>query len=262
MAIKFTVKSANDLFLDLNNSRLHVIAKITKADKTNIDANTAAPINLTLQSMFREIGLEFNGRNVGDTSQHYPYRSVLDSLLNFCKEVQDTSLLSEVWTKDTSGHINVTAIGGNNAGLNVRAATFARSTLVELIGRPHLDVFHRERLIPPNIDLHMKLIPLPNEFVCKSAAPAGNAQQENYRLVIQSANFIIRTKKFTSTAHKALMDLLLTQNMVHYLSRVQMRHLSIPANQMSINFDNGFTGALPDLVVVGLMNDADLAGGY
>ena len=58
------------------------------------------------------------------------------------------------------------------------------------------------------------------------------------------------------------MDLLLTQNMVHYLSRVQMRHLSIPANQMSINFDNGFTGALPDLVVVGLMNDADLAGGY
>ena len=61
MAIKFTVKSANDLYLDLNNSRQHVIAKITKADKTNIDANTAAPKNLTLHSMFREIGLEFNG---------------------------------------------------------------------------------------------------------------------------------------------------------------------------------------------------------
>ena len=62
---------------DLNNSRLHVIAKITKADETNIDANTAAPINLTLHSMFREIRLEFNGQNVGDTSQLYPYRSVL-----------------------------------------------------------------------------------------------------------------------------------------------------------------------------------------
>ena len=68
MANEFTVKSANDLYLDLNNSRLHVIAEITKADGTNIDANTAAPINLTLHSMFREIGLEFNGRNVGDTS--------------------------------------------------------------------------------------------------------------------------------------------------------------------------------------------------
>ena len=41
-----------------------------------------------------------------------------------------------------------------------------------------------------------------------------------------------------------------------------MRHLSIPANQTSINFDNIFTGALPDLVVVGLVSDGDLAGGY
>ena len=95
MAIKFTVKSANDLYLDLNNSRLHVIAKITKEDGTNIDANTTSLINLTLHSMFREIGLEFNGRNVGDTSQLYLYRSVLESLLNLCKEVQKTCLLSE-----------------------------------------------------------------------------------------------------------------------------------------------------------------------
>ena len=58
------------------------------------------------------------------------------------------------------------------------------------------------------------------------------------------------------------MDLLLLQNMVHPLSRVQMKHLSIPANQTSINFDNDFTGALPDLVVVGMVSDADLAGGY
>ena len=68
MAIEFTVKGANDLYLDLNNSRLYVLAKITKADGTNIDANTAGSINLTLHSMFREICLELNGLNVGDTS--------------------------------------------------------------------------------------------------------------------------------------------------------------------------------------------------
>ena len=145
IVIEFTVKSANDLYLDMNNSRLHVIAKITEADRTNIDSNTASPINLTLHSMFREIVLEFNGRNVGDTSQLNPYRSVLKRLLNLCKEVQETRLLSERWTKDTSGHMNVTDVGGNNAGLNARAATFSRSTLVELIGCPHLDVFHQEQ---------------------------------------------------------------------------------------------------------------------
>ena len=90
MAIEFTVKGATDLYLDLNNSRLHVLAKITKADGTNIDANTAAPINLTLHSMFREIGSKLNGRNVGDTSQLYLYRSHLETLLNFSKETQQT----------------------------------------------------------------------------------------------------------------------------------------------------------------------------
>ena len=95
MAIEITVKSANDHYLDLNNLRLHVIAKITKADRRNIDANTAALINLTLNSMFCKIGLEFNGQNVGDTSQLHPLSSILESLLNFCKEVQETRLLSE-----------------------------------------------------------------------------------------------------------------------------------------------------------------------
>ena len=108
----------------------------------------------------------------------------------------------------------------------------------------------------------MKLISSPNDFVCKSAAPAANAQQENYKLVIQRFNLIIRTKKLTSTAHKALIYLLLTQNMVHHLLRVQIKHLSIPANQTSINFDNDFTGALPDSVVVNLVSNADLASGY
>ena len=123
-----------------------MIAKITKADGTNIYANKAAPKNLTLHSMFREIGLKFNGRNVGDTSQLYPYCSVLKSLLNFFKEVQETRLLSKGWTKDISEHMNATAVGGNNAGFNASSATFARSTLVVLIGRTHLDVFHQERL--------------------------------------------------------------------------------------------------------------------
>ena len=59
----------------------------------------------------------------------------------------------------------------------------------------------------------MKLIPSPNDCVCKSAAPAANAQQENYKLVIQSANLKICTKTLSSAAHKALIALLLTQNM-------------------------------------------------
>ena len=77
----------------------------------------------------------------------------------------------------------------------------------------------------------MKLIPSPNDFVSKSAVPGQRAQQENYKLIIQNANLIIRSKKLTSTAHKALMNLFV------------------------------LSGAIPDLVVVGQVSDADLASG-
>ena len=87
VAIEFTVKGANDMYLDQNNSRLHVLVKLTKANGTIIDANNAALINLKLHSMFRKIWLELNGRNVGDTSQLDPYRSHLETLLNFSKTI-------------------------------------------------------------------------------------------------------------------------------------------------------------------------------
>ena len=120
---------------------LYVLANITKVDGRKIDANTAAPINLTLHSMFREIDVALNGGNVGETSQLYPYLFIVESLLNYSKETQETRLLCEGWTKYTTGHVNVTAVGGNNAGLNARAVNFARSTVVELIGRFDADVF-------------------------------------------------------------------------------------------------------------------------
>ena len=93
--IEFMVKGSNDLYLDLNNSRLHVLAKITNANGSNIGANTAGPINLPLHSMFREISVELNGRNLSDTSPLYPYRAYLETLLNFSKETQDTRLQCE-----------------------------------------------------------------------------------------------------------------------------------------------------------------------
>ena len=139
---------------------------------------------------------------------------------------------------------------------------FATITVVELVGCFHLDVFHQDRLIPPAIDLHIKLIPAAYSFVCKSATPGAGAAEQNYKMAIQRVDLIIHTKQLTSTAQKAHKKLLQVHNIRTHYSRVQVKHLTIVANQTSISFDNGLTGALPDLVIVGLVSDADHAGGY
>ena len=63
--------------------------------------------------------------------------------------------------------MGVIAVGENNAGLNTRATKFAKSAVVKLIGRPHLDFFQQERLIFPNIDLNIRLI-RPRTTLCAS----------------------------------------------------------------------------------------------
>ena len=56
----------------------------------------------------------------------------------------------EVWEKDPSGQLADTDAntGDANEGLRKRAGRFKGSKVVTLIGRPHLDLFHQEKLIP------------------------------------------------------------------------------------------------------------------
>ena len=166
MAIEFTVKGANDLYLNLNNSHLHVLAKITKADGTNIDANTAALINITLRSILREIGLELTGRNMGNTSQLYQYQSHLESLLNFCnRDSRDPSPLRRM----DEGHQR--AHGCHRSRLEqCRSDRSLRDIREKYSGRAHRSPssgrVQARTPIPPNINLHMKLMPSKDNFVC------------------------------------------------------------------------------------------------
>ena len=98
--------------------------------------------------------------------------------------------------------------------------------------------------------------------MCKLAALAQNAAQQNFMLVILSANLIINTKQLTTTARTAHMKLCQLQNMRDHLSRLQMKILIIPANQTSINYENVFTGVFSEVVIVGCVSDAQLAGSY
>jgi len=206
--IEFLVKGADQLYLDLNESVLYVVAKITMADGTNIAAATAGPINLMLHSLFAQVSVEFNGKPVSEPNHLYPYRAYLETLINYSEETQKTRLLAKGWTKDTSGHMGVTAVNGNNAGLVTRTARFATSTEVELVGRPHLDVFQQNKLIPAGVDLHLKLIPSASNFVIKSAAAGQNQQQENYKAVIMKAVLVMHTKQLTAQAEMAHRELL------------------------------------------------------
>ena len=137
----------------------------------------------------------------------------MENLINYNKQVASTRLLTEGWVKDTAAHIAITDPARHNEGIATRAHWFALSRVVTFIGRPHLDLFHQEKLIPSNIDIKLRLIPNTHAFILKTPASV-DAQhpQVNYRIHIASARLFIRSKEVAPNLILAHEKLLQTTN--------------------------------------------------
>ena len=81
--IEVLITNATNFYLDLDESRFIVRAKITKANKTDIDNNVrATPLNLSLHSLFGEISATLNDTYNSYPNLLYPYRAFLKTILN------------------------------------------------------------------------------------------------------------------------------------------------------------------------------------
>ena len=109
--------------------------------------------------------------------------------MNYNTLIADTRLLAEGWKKDIESHCAVANPAGENTGLTETTACFAKSRVDTLIGRPHLQVFHREKLIHSNIDLKLKLVPNTNAYLFNTIAPEDHDPQDNYKVKIMEALF-------------------------------------------------------------------------
>ena len=199
--IEFYVKNSKQLYLDLNNSKIRVRLQIQKGDGTNLAAGDAAktgPVNLLLHSLFREVTVEFNNKTVTDPSNLYPYRAYLETLLNYGNEAQKYKLLAEGWVLDTSAHMDE-ATPKDNKGYVERKKYADGSIEIELMGRPHVDMFQQNKLIPPGIDMHVKLVPSDDKFVLMSAED----DAVKPKVTIKEVVLIVHKKQLTDAAEVA-----------------------------------------------------------
>jgi hypothetical protein len=262
--IEFFVRGADGIYLDLNNSKFEVKVKITLENGNDIPAGAhVGPINDLLNSMFQTVELELGSVMVSDPNTKYAYRALLENIINFNTLVGATRLRTEGWKKDTSGNMDVPDPAGANQGLTDRAAWFAASRVVTLIGRPHLDLFHQPKLIPSNIDLKMRFIPNTHAFVLKTPAGADAAHPHpNYRLQIMSARLFIHSKEVAPSLILSQEKQLQNANYTIPFTRIVTKTVTIPNGTSQIEFDNVYQGKLPDLVILALVSDANMTGGY
>ena len=92
-------------------------------------------------------------------------------------------------------------------------------------------------------------------------SPDGDNTQ--YRIQIETVELIMHTKQLAEATELAHRSIVQKENMRLPFIKTQLKHLSVAAGLGSVAFDNVFTGGqLPDLVIMEMITDDELASGY
>ena len=193
--IEFNVSGSGDEYLDLARTQLYVKAKITKANGTALDPNEqVGPVNLFLHALFSQVDVSLNERLISPSTNTYPYRAMLETLLNYGEDAKSSQLTMAMFYKDTPGKMNainpVADDDDANMGLKARYAFTKLSNTVDMIGPIHTDLFFQDRLILNGVNLRLKLNRAKNSFCLVSSA--GGA---NHKVVITQAILYVRKVK-------------------------------------------------------------------
>ena len=164
--IEFQIPGTNIFYISLRDSYFDIQFKFTNPDGGNIAADApVGPANLITHSLFSNIELSLNGKQVTEPTTHYQYRAYLETLANYSSYVQEKRLLIEGWLLDTASHFNaLNAHDGLNAGLVARKAWITQSRSLRFLLCPRLDLFHQDCDVPPNTDIRIRLIPNREQF--------------------------------------------------------------------------------------------------
>ncbi len=245
----------------LHKSYLTVTCKIIKGDGTPVAAaGEVSPCNNVLDSMFQQIDVELGDKQVSDNNNMYMYRAYMVNTLSYSEEAQKTWMRGAGYVKDTAKKFAIVErAAGTNVGLTERGTLFDGSTEVQLCGRPHCDIFMQDRAILPNSKLSLKLIPSRDNFVllCPNA---GNAAA--YKLKIMDARLNLCIMQISDSLNLAVHKMLQTTNARYPITRVTMKHLSVPAQSTNVLQDNLYLGKMPKRIILGLVTDASMGGGY
>lgn len=100
--IEFIIPASSEEYIDLAHTSLHIVVRLVPATPTQ----NVAPVHNFLHSMFSQVDVFLNQRNICPPSSHYSYRSYIESLLNYGTDAKNTHLQTTMWYKDTAGFMD------------------------------------------------------------------------------------------------------------------------------------------------------------
>ena len=291
-AITFLI-AGTDEYIDLSKTILTVTGKITKKDGTSkLDGNdqsNVAPVNNFLHSLFRQVDVYLNGKQVTPAMGTYAYRSYIETLLNYDVSAKESQFSSALYYKDTAtkmdengslgssptvnyklagadnnsmgdnASVKVYTPGTGNQGFAKRHQFIKNGNRFVLSGPIFSDIFMTDRLLLNMMDLKVVLNCSTDAF---SLMEIGNSTPIEPRVQLTDVVLKVRKVKVDQSVSDGVERMLKQTPALYPIRRVECKILTIPANLPNVRQDNIFSGIIPNSFVVGLVHVDASTGEY
>ena len=291
-AITFLI-AGTDEYIDLSKTILTVTGKITKKDGTSkLDGNdqsNVAPVNNFLHSLFRQVDVYLNGKQVTPAMGTYAYRSYIETLLNYDVSAKESQFSSALYYKDTAtkmdengslgssptvnyklagadnnsmgdnASVKVYTPGTGNQGFAKRHQFIKNGNRFVLSGPIFSDIFMTDRFLLNMMDLKVVLNRSTDAF---SLMEIGNSTPIEPRVQLTDVVLKVRKVKVDQSVSDGVERMLKQTPALYPIRRVECKILTIPANLPNVRQDNIFSGIIPNSFVVGLVHVDASTGEY
>lgn len=252
--IEFDIVASGEEYLDLANSQLYVRAKICRGDGSDMeDDDLVGPINNFLHSLFSQVDVSLNGVLVSSSTNTYPYRSYIESLLSYGPAAKQSQLTSALFYKDTAGHMDETstANAGTNNGLKKRARFTNENRVVDMIGRLHSDLFFQPKYLLNEVNVKIRLTRSRDAFALMWEGT------RDFKTKILNASMFVRKVKISPSVYLAHANSLESGTAKYPIRRVICKTFTVAAGARDASNEKLFSGQLPARIIVGCIeNDA------
>ena len=285
-AITFLI-AGTDEYIDLPKTILTVTGKITKKDSTSkLDGNdqsNVAPVNNFLHSLFRQVDVYLNGKQVTPAMGTYAYRSYIETLLNYDVSAKQSQFSSALYYKDTPGQMDKVGALASSKTLNYKKAATSADSSEELYvpesgnvgfakrhqfikngnrfvlsGPIFSDIFMTDRLLLNMMDLKVVLNRSSDVFSLMDL----NDPSIEPKVQLTDVVLKVRKVKVDQSVSDGVERMLKQTPALYPIRRVECKILTIPANQPNTRQDNIFSGIIPNSFVVGLVHVDATTGEY
>lgn len=105
--LDFLIPGSGSFYLDLNSTLLYLRLQIKNADGTNLcDADHCGIIQYPLNTIFSQVDVSLNNVLISSSSATHPYRSIIETLLNYSRDSLESQFSAGLWYKDIGADLD------------------------------------------------------------------------------------------------------------------------------------------------------------